>query len=346
MERISIFNYEAFYLDFLEGNLSKEDTALLLAFLEEHPELKVDDDMFPTLEESPLHLENGFKAELKQILFNEDAITPVNVEQFMIAEQEGLLSKEKSAELERFVGRDKALLTTRKLYAASRLKPDLSLVFVDKKALKRAKRVVLWPYISIAAAASVAIFFLLWNPSAGLNTNTTGTVTSKFEQDSLKSNSNGNSNVQPKIPAIKEDQQSDDFFNQQRKAVQRTVENSSNEAPVELAVVDRTPKQNPQIGGLKSRQLREIGNKEIDLEVIEGNRSVAQTSTNPYVKKANNDYAMLGFEDMNNPIQPITNRLASAVKQEVDFRAAKATEKRSGGFYLKIGKLEISHREF
>ena len=47
---------------------------------------------------------------------------------------------------------------------------------------------------------------------------------------------------------------------------------------------------------------------------------------------------------MNNPISPITNRLANVVKQEVDFRTAKATEKRSGGFYLKIGKLEISHR--
>jgi len=41
MEHISIFNYEAFYLDFLEGTLSEEDTALFLKFMEEHPELRL-----------------------------------------------------------------------------------------------------------------------------------------------------------------------------------------------------------------------------------------------------------------------------------------------------------------
>ena len=45
MERISIFNYEAFYLDYLEGRLNQEDSALLLLFLESHPELIVEDGL-------------------------------------------------------------------------------------------------------------------------------------------------------------------------------------------------------------------------------------------------------------------------------------------------------------
>ena len=43
-ERISIFNYEAFYLDHLEGTLGEQDTALLLEFLESHPNLIVEED--------------------------------------------------------------------------------------------------------------------------------------------------------------------------------------------------------------------------------------------------------------------------------------------------------------
>jgi hypothetical protein len=53
----------------------------------------------------------------------------------------------------------------------------------------------------------------------------------------------------------------------------------------------------------------------------------------------------MGFQDMKNPIKPITNRLGDAVKKEVDFRTAKTTSERSGGFYFKIGKLEVSHRK-
>ena len=50
MEKISIFNYEAYYLDLLEGNLSEEDTALLLDFLEQHPHLKLDHEFMPELD--------------------------------------------------------------------------------------------------------------------------------------------------------------------------------------------------------------------------------------------------------------------------------------------------------
>jgi hypothetical protein len=48
---------------------------------------------------------------------------------------------------------------------------------------------------------------------------------------------------------------------------------------------------------------------------------------------------------MSNPIQPITSRLGTAIKKEIDFRAAKPSKHTSGGFYLKIGKLEVSHQK-
>ena len=46
MNRINLSNYEAWLLDYAEGNLSAEDTAELLLFMEQHHELQVDLDNF------------------------------------------------------------------------------------------------------------------------------------------------------------------------------------------------------------------------------------------------------------------------------------------------------------
>ena len=99
MERISIFNYEAFYLDFLEGNLSEEDHALFLLFLEENPELKVVDEDLPALELEQPFMDDTFKNSLKQPLLSEK-ITNLNYEYFLISQAEGLLSEEKENEID------------------------------------------------------------------------------------------------------------------------------------------------------------------------------------------------------------------------------------------------------
>lgn len=57
-----------------------------------------------------------------------------------------------------------------------------------------------------------------------------------------------------------------------------------------------------------------------------------------------NDLAWTSVDEMKNPITPLTNKLSSTLNTAVDFRTAKATKKKSGGFFLKIGKLEISHQ--
>ena len=66
MERISIFNYEAFYLDFLEGNLNEADTLMLTDFLEANPGLKVEmDDEFTSFQEESIVLDDFSKLMLK-----------------------------------------------------------------------------------------------------------------------------------------------------------------------------------------------------------------------------------------------------------------------------------------
>jgi len=110
-------------------------------------------------------LDQSFKDNLKQLSFKETPISVNNVEQFLIAQTEGLLSEHKNAELNVFLAQDPSLLHAQRVYAHTKLTADLSLVYADKSSLKQAQRVALWPILSLAAAARVAIFFFVQTPS-------------------------------------------------------------------------------------------------------------------------------------------------------------------------------------
>jgi hypothetical protein len=45
---------------------------------------------------------------------------------------------------------------------------------------------------------------------------------------------------------------------------------------------------------------------------------------------------------MNNPIEPVTSFIESKTKTEVDFRTTKKVEGKPRGFFIKIGKFEVS----
>lgn len=329
MERISIFNYEAFYLDFLEGNLSEEDTVLLFEFLDKHPELKLEDEGLVTLTDDVPALDDQFKMGLKQLEFNETAITPNNAEQFMIAETEGLLNADKLNELDKFVGTDSERIKLRKTFAATRLKPDVRVVFVDKDSLKRTRRIALWPIISLAAACAVALF-LLWDPADSAITNQVNQTFAQKDpktpqQNSSQTKDGDNTSAEPSTTPV-------------QVAVVNTVVNEENQVlPAKVKAADPVK---PDL--LKIKRAKMLPDEVQEPEIVHSTWSKPQQVQ---VNEPKNDYTAVGFDDMNNPIKPITNRLSDVVKQEVDFRTAKPTEKTSGGFYVKIGKFELSHRK-
>lgn len=329
MERISIFNYEAFYLDFLEGNLSEEDTVLLFEFLDKHPELKLVDETLMTLNDELPKLDEQFKSGLKQIEFNSTIITPDNEEQFMIAETEGLLSETKLKELDQYVGADRDRNKMRRTYAAIKLKPDVRVVFSDKDSLKRSRRIALWPVISLAVAACAAVLFLLWDPADSALTVQVNQSVAHQDQKDQQQNSQQNDNS-----AVSDGTSSQPV----QVAVVGIPEDAGNTLATTSAVADRPQR----VDRLSLKKADILPEKNSELEIVPTTWSKPQQVEHAAPR---NDYAVVGFDDMNNPIKPITNRLSDVVKQEVDFRTAKPTEKRSGGFYVKIGKFELSHRK-
>jgi len=157
MSLITKNNYEAFLLDYVEGNLSPEHTAELMLFFENNPELKEDLDGFEILSLNP---SNESLADKKALKIDEEKITALTFDDFAIAEIEGLNSDKQSEELAIFLKQNPSKQKEFEAYQKTKLAAPV-VVFEDKPVLKRDQKVIplYWWYTS-AAAVILALFLL------------------------------------------------------------------------------------------------------------------------------------------------------------------------------------------
>lgn len=163
MEKITTYNYEAFYLDYLEDNLSDKEKSMLFEFLNQHPDLKAELEFDGDILD--YSLPTDFKTNLKQIEKESlkhcdvDEICLNNVDEFMIADIEGQLLSTKTQELEQFI-KQHHLGQTFNTYKATKLKPNLEVVYSNKKELKHQTKII--PLL-IRITAVAALLLLLIN---------------------------------------------------------------------------------------------------------------------------------------------------------------------------------------
>jgi len=157
-------NYEAYLLDYLEGNISEEDKMLLLDFLKNHPELEADLDLDINTKLTPTKPVFEFK---EQLLKHEADKYEMPVLDYLLIKQneEGLTGSEK-AELLLAEPNDKARQEQSTLYDRTRLQADESIKYNSKSKLRR---FVLLPVIKqvivsrgAAAAAIIALLMSVW----------------------------------------------------------------------------------------------------------------------------------------------------------------------------------------
>lgn len=76
MSKINLNNYEAFWLDYLEGNLSVDDQAAFVLFASQHPELEIDLDesLITLVDASKQGLSNTEKDDLKELAELEELV--------------------------------------------------------------------------------------------------------------------------------------------------------------------------------------------------------------------------------------------------------------------------------
>lgn len=157
-------NYEAFFLDYHEGNLSPHQVADLLLFLEQHPELKAEFENFEniTLQDiATITFDN--KNELKK-----DAAAATHSrsgegwDELMIASVEGILTKEEKGLLDQQLSADAKLQHEFLVYQKTKITADVSIVFENKERLKHKEKKVIPLFYYIAAAASLLLLMGLF----------------------------------------------------------------------------------------------------------------------------------------------------------------------------------------
>ncbi|OFY47456.1 MAG: hypothetical protein A2W85_01980 [Bacteroidetes bacterium GWF2_41_31] len=163
---IDLKNYEVFVIDYLDGQLSKAEETALLAFLDQHPDLK---DEFEGLELAtlePLIIEADFKQELKKIpVIKVAGIDETNYETYFIASAENDLNNKETEHLNQFLSINPMLHKEFELHQKLRLEPDTKILFPGKSSLKKRKVIPLTRVSSVAAGLAflLAISFFLRN---------------------------------------------------------------------------------------------------------------------------------------------------------------------------------------
>ncbi len=161
--RINKENYELYFVDYFDGNLSEELTRELFAFLDTHPGLKAEFEAFEPIALPPEKVIFPDKAGLKKSeTVAVGAIDETNMEDYLVAYHEGDLSEAEIVELKTFLNENPSLQREDELFAQLKLHPDKEIVFKDKEALK--KRAVL-PFTRVSrwvAAASILLLAALY----------------------------------------------------------------------------------------------------------------------------------------------------------------------------------------
>lgn len=164
MEKIDLYNYEAWFLDYSEGNLSENQMEELAVFLDSNPDLKLELTAFEAIYLEQESIENDA---LKASLLREESTGLTRTEYLMIAQVEGNITKEEKAELATIVGTNADLMQELAIYHKTKLPKEETVVFDNKSSLVRKERkaIVWWTYASSAAAAAV-IAFVVWNSNS------------------------------------------------------------------------------------------------------------------------------------------------------------------------------------
>ncbi len=152
-------NYEAFSLDYLEGNLTEEQKRELFLFLEQHPGLRENLEEYEEVRLHPGDISFQGKSRLKKRDFSFASIDETNVEEAIIAYWEGDLSAEQRKQVENYISRHPGRGKDFRVYGRLFLKPGEE-VFPGKDRLFRKDHAGVFTLWRLAAAAVIVIAML------------------------------------------------------------------------------------------------------------------------------------------------------------------------------------------
>lgn len=153
-------NIEELLVDKTEGQLSAGDEQAVDRFIEANPEYKKELEL---LSKTKLVADGAETFEAKdQLKRGATSINESNFEQYVISASEGLLNQEELKAFNSFVASHQKYRKALALYTATRLQPDLSVVYEGKEDLKRRnKGGIIWFSAGIRYSAAAVLVVLL-----------------------------------------------------------------------------------------------------------------------------------------------------------------------------------------
>ncbi len=324
--KITIDNYEMFYLDFLEGNLNEIDNQLFIEFLEIHPELKLENHEFaPVAPDLICQLDFLEKALMKSIDLNNIELHNESIETLIIAQKEGLLSNQKSNEVNSYISTDSDLIRLKNEYALVHLIPNRDIIFDNKLELKKKARII--PFWTIGATVAASLLLLISiSIFSGKNKNI------NFAETSVRLNKNMHDEDQlvRNLPSEINENNSKNL-NESKVLLEENKKNlDSLSMPVLTENLDEIL--------LSSLSTHEI---EHDFEItilkynIESNLSKTQKS----IKKIEKEVLLANYVEKS--ISKIADKLSDITERDIDFKVFNSSSMIASGFYLKVGKFEV-----
>jgi len=154
-------NYEQYFLDHVEGNLSPELERELSDFLDANPDLKSILDEYTHSPILPEIIKNdNLKKRLKKNTHPTAHINEDNVDEWMINGLEGLIGDDKENELNEFLELNPAYSYDQKIFGLTRQVPDQAVIFNGKERLKKRGILIPLPHLYWILPASAAIVLL------------------------------------------------------------------------------------------------------------------------------------------------------------------------------------------
>ena len=156
--KITRDNYEAFFLDYLDGKLEETMIDEFLDFLETNPDLKEELHLFEHIElpGDPVVFTS------KEHLYKPVAEENVGFEIKSVAMMEGDLRGKERQQFEQYLASDPVLQKEYDLMAQTRLVADTAIKYPQKKNLYKKSATLIWlnwPRVLVGAAAVVLIFW-------------------------------------------------------------------------------------------------------------------------------------------------------------------------------------------
>lgn len=178
MSTINHDNYEAFYLDYIEGNLDAQVTAQLLLFLENNPEFKVDLEEFELVPLPTTSFKINDKSQLKK------EINQHSIDEYIMADIDGILPIEDHEELAALVSSNPENNALYHRYTKTKLIPP-TVHFQNKEKLKK-RGAVIYYLIPTAIAAALLLLLLSWPKTPISETKNINLVESTNQKEHLQ----------------------------------------------------------------------------------------------------------------------------------------------------------------